>query len=172
MPFLRPADSLTPGANLAQEARCPGGREPAHLQPDLGDDHVGRGGSDARDLIEAFHRIIERGDLLLDSGIQGGDVGAERVDPGQHSPEQEGVVVGEVTDERLLQLADLAAHPAPGHLSQHLGVTLAGDHRLHHVPAGNPEDVGGDDRQLDQGVLQELLDPVLLPVRSLTSAAR
>ncbi len=46
-------------------------------------------------------------------------------------------------------------------LRQDLRVTLAGDELVHHRPPGDAED--GYDRQLDQSVLQELLDPVLLP---------
>jgi hypothetical protein len=71
-------------------------------------------------------------------------------------------VVGEVAGERLLQLADLAAHPPPSQLRQHLGVTLPGDQRGHHLPPGDPEDVTGHHRQLDLGVLKQLLGPLLL----------
>ena len=71
-------------------------------------------------------------------------------------------MVGEVAGERLLQLADLGAHPPPSQLRQHLGVTLPGDQRGHHLPPGDPEDVTGHHRQLDLGVLKQLLGPLLL----------
>ena len=71
-------------------------------------------------------------------------------------------MVGEVAGEGLLQLADLAAHPAPGQLRQHLGVALPGDQRGHHLPPGDPEQVAGHHRQLDLGVLEQLLGPLLL----------
>jgi len=104
----------------------------------------------------------ERGDLGVDPGVKVGDVGAGLVDPGEHLGQQERVVVAEPTGERLLQVGDLAAHPAPGELGEHLGVALPGDQRGQHVAAGDPEDVGDHDAELDLGVLEQLLDPVLL----------
>jgi hypothetical protein len=72
------------------------------------------------------------------------------------------VVVGELPGEGLLELAPLGAQPGAGQLGQPLGVTLALDQCGQHGPAGDPEDVAGDHRQLDLGVLQQLLDPLLL----------
>jgi hypothetical protein len=48
--------------------------EPAHVQPDLGDDDVRGRPPDPGDLIEAFHRRGERGDQLLDLDFHRGDV--------------------------------------------------------------------------------------------------
>ncbi len=109
------------------------------------------------------HRLSERGDQVLDPGLDRGDVGVERVDPGQHLAQQERVVVGEPAEERLLQVADLGTHPGPGHLRQHRRVTFAGDQGGHHRPTRDPEDVRGHDRELDLGIGQQLLHPVLLP---------
>ena len=72
-------------------------------------------------------------------------------------------MVGEVPGERLLQHADLAAHPsrgpagpAPsGHARRPTSAAII-------VPPGDPEDVAGHHRQLDLGVLQQLLHPLLL----------
>ena len=80
-----------------------GGGEPGHVGPDLGEDDVRGGDPDPGDLIELVHRLGERGDQLLDPGLDRGDVGAGLVDPGEHGAQQERVVVGEVPDERLLQ---------------------------------------------------------------------
>src|SRR5205085_1869390 len=44
---------LRPGAQVSR------GGEPAHVHPDLGEDHGRGGGSDARDLIQARHGISE-----------------------------------------------------------------------------------------------------------------
>ena len=57
----------------------------------------------------------------------------------------------------------LGPHLAAGELGQHLGVTLAGDQGVEHGPAGLAEDVGGDEGELDQGVLEQLLEPLLVP---------
>jgi hypothetical protein len=66
-----------------------------------------------------------------------------------------------VAVERLLQQAELGAQALAGQLCQHLGVALPSHQRGQHGPAGDPEDVAGDHAQLDLGVLQQLLDPVL-----------
>jgi hypothetical protein len=62
------------------------GGEAAHVQPDLGDDHRGGDRADAGDLIEAGRCLDERGDHLLDRGVELGDVGVEGVDGGDPEP--------------------------------------------------------------------------------------
>ena len=71
-------------------------------------------------------------------------------------------MVGEPPGERLLQPGGLASHRPTGHVGQNLRVPLPGDQRGHHLPTGHPEDIAGHHRQLDLGVLQQLLDPLLL----------
>jgi len=80
-----------------------GGREATHVDPDLGDEHVGGGPADPGDLIQLIDRRRERADLLGDLGLQRGDVDADLVDAGQHGGQQEPVMVAEVAGERLLQ---------------------------------------------------------------------
>ena len=128
----------------------------------LGDDGMRGDQADAGDLIELGYRRSERGDLLLDPRVEGGDIGGDRIDTADHLPQQERVMAGEITGERLLQHRDLLAHGAPGQLRQRLGVTLPGDQRGQHVPPRGPEDVRDHDGKLDLGVLQQLLHPVLL----------
>jgi hypothetical protein len=69
----------------------------------LGQDRVRHSEVDARHLIQLARRGGERADLRLDPGIEAGDVGGDRVDPGQHPPQQEGMMIGEVAGERLFQ---------------------------------------------------------------------
>jgi hypothetical protein len=114
------------------------------------------------DLIKALHRRPERGDQLLDPGLKGGDVGAGLVDPAQHGAQQERLMVGEAPDERLLQKRDLDPHPGSGQLCHHCRVAFPCDQRGQLLPPGDPEDVRGDHRQFDQGILEQLLHPVLL----------
>jgi hypothetical protein len=71
----------------------------------------------------------------------------------QQHPRQLGMVVIEAAGQRRHQRSALAAHPSPGQLGEHLGVTLPGDERLQHGPPGDPHDVGRHRPQLDQGVL-------------------
>ena len=73
------------------------------------------------------------------------------------------MVVTEMPGQRLLQDADLAAHRTAGHPGPHIGVALPGDQRLQHVPPGDAEDVADHRGQLDLGVFEQLLRPLLLP---------
>jgi hypothetical protein len=137
------------------------GKRP-HVHADLGDDHLGGGAAQAGDLIQPLHHLSERDDQLLELAVQLGDVSVQRIHPGQHPSQQEPMMVGEEPGERLLQHGELGAQAGPGQLRERLWVALAGDQRGQHRPAGDPEDVAGDHRQLDLGVLQQLLDPLLL----------
>jgi hypothetical protein len=67
--------------------------------------------------------------------------------------------------QRLLQDAGLhlGAHLAPGQPCQGPGVVLPGDQCLQHRPPGLAEDAADHRRQLDLGVLQQLLRALLLP---------
>ena len=99
----------------------PGGGEPGHVDPDLGDDRRGGDRPDAGDVIEAGRRCRERGQIRLDLGVDGGDVGVDRVDARQHPGQQEPVVVVEVAVERLLEEADLGPHPERANCASTLG---------------------------------------------------
>jgi hypothetical protein len=146
---------------------CPGGQvarggEAAHIDADLGDDHLRGRPADPTDLIQLVDRRPKRGDLGVDLAVQFGDVDAGLVDAGKHPLQQEGVMVAEAADEGLGQLGGLGAQAGACQLRQDFGVTLPGDQRGQHGPAGDTEDVAGDHAKLDLGVLQQLLHPVLL----------
>ena len=151
-----------PGANFAHEAQVPGGGEPGHVDPDLGDDHGGGDRPDAGDLIEARRRLRRKGPAAPRSGHRRRRCRRRCPRSGTASSEQEPVVVVEMPVERLLEPTDLGAHPGPRQLGEHLRVAFPGHQRGHHRPPGHPEDVGGHHREFDAGVLQQLLDPVLL----------
>ena len=97
------------------------GGEAAHVEADLGDDHLRGGAADPGDLIQPVDRSGERGDLLVDLGLQLGDVGAGLVDARQHPGQQERMVVAEVAGKGLLQLAALGAQAGARQLRQRLG---------------------------------------------------
>ena len=150
------------GRELRPRAQVPCGRESRHVHPDLGDDDGGGDRPDAGDFIQAGRRHGERGQVGLDLGVDGGDVGVDTVDTVQHPGQQESVMLVEVAVERLLEPTDLGAHPGARQLRERLGVAFPGDQRGHHRPPGDPEDIGGDHGELDARVFEEFLDPVLL----------
>lgn len=78
-----------------------GGGERGHVHPKLGDDLLGGAQADTGDLIQLRHRRRERGDHLLDPGVQVGDVSGQRVDAAQHGGADERVMVVEVAGQRL-----------------------------------------------------------------------
>ena len=94
--------------------------------------------------------------------IDRGDIGVDAVDPGQHPDQQEAVVVVKAAGEGLLEFGDLRSHPGPPHLREHFRISFTRDERFHHRPPGHPENVRGDNGELDAGVLKEFFDPVLL----------
>ena len=61
LPFFFPADSLTPGANLAQETRCPAVGKRVMSSADLGQDRVRGGRADAGDLIQPLATAAANG---------------------------------------------------------------------------------------------------------------
>lgn len=81
-------------------------------------------------------------------------------------------MITEVAGERFFQGCDLDAHPAAGHLRHDLWVPLPGDQRLDHLPARGAVDVGDHRTQLDLRVFEDLLQPLIVSVRSCVSARR
>jgi hypothetical protein len=81
-----------------------GGGEAAYVDADRGDDDVRGGAADAGDLIQPLGRLLKRGDLLPDLGLQRGDVGA--------GPAWDGVErAGTPRDGRSCRRAVCARHP-------------------------------------------------------------
>jgi hypothetical protein len=128
--------------------------EAGHVGADLGERVLGGGDADAGDLIELGDLGGVRGDGLADPGGEGIDLGGGRVDPGQHHARHEGVVIGEVPGQRLLQDAGLGAHVLAGQASQLVRVALPADQGGEHVPAGGAEDVADYRGQFDLGVFE------------------
>ena len=73
------------------------------------------------------------------------------------------MVVLEPAVEGLGEFLALGAHPADGQVRQRPRVALPGDQRLEHRPHRLGVQRGGDRRNLDQGPLQQLLQPGPLP---------
>jgi hypothetical protein len=173
------------------------GSELGHLEADLGDDHLGGVGADAGDLVEAGDGRERRRSLPARSPACGGDVidggCLRRGDPGDQLVDPEGerldlraqgvdlieqhlgelCVVGvEAAGQGLHERGVLHAHAPARETREQLGVALACDQGLDHRPAGDAEDVGRHARELDQGVLEQLLQPLAWRERSSTRSRR
>jgi hypothetical protein len=177
------------GAGRQPRPGCqvPGRREDGHVQADLGDDDLRGVPRDAGDAVQAVDRRQhgriaagagagtgrpvgvhaagggDRGDQRLNAGGEGVDLHGEGVVLAEQDPGQLGVMGVEPAGQGLHQRGVLDSHPAPGQAGQYLRVALSGDQRPDHRPAGLAHDVGGHRRQLDQGVFQQLLDPLGMP---------
>ena len=124
--FAAAGGFLDPGREPGPRAQVRRGREPGHVNPDLGENDAGGLMPDTRDLIQSCHRLSERGDFGLDRGVEVVEVGADLVNPGEHLGQQEGMVVVEPAGERLFQLGQLAAQPSTRVLGKDLRVSLGG----------------------------------------------
>lgn len=78
---------------------------------------------------------------------------------GQQRPHQQRMMLIEPPRERLSQVGEPAAHPVTGEVLHHHRAPLPGDQRAEHGPRGPTGDVRRHHRQLDRGVLQQLLQP-------------
>ena len=113
-------------------------------------------------LAAAGVRFIDGGDELLDAAGEGVDLGGEGVDLVQQHPGQLAVVGVEAAIQRGDQGRVLGRQPAPGQIGQAARVALAGDEGFEHVTHRQQVQGGGHRRHLDQGVLEQFLQP--LPV--------
>ena len=91
------------------------------------------------------------GDDLLGPGVEPLDLGGEAVDLAEQNVGEFAVVLVEAAGECLDQGSAFDAQPSFGQLGEHGRVTLACNHGGQHGPGGDPHDVGGHGRQLDQG---------------------
>jgi len=130
----------------------PSGREPGHVGSQLGEQQACGELADPGDLIQPVDRRHERGDQLLELGVELGQVGVQLVHSGQHLAQQEGVLVGEEPSERLHQRTEFGAQPGTSQLREDLRVTLSGHQRGQHGPPRHPEDIAGHHREFDLGV--------------------
>jgi len=137
-----------------------GVREDRHVHPDLGDDALGRPLADPSDRVEVVTGAFERGDHPVDLGAQLVDRVLELLDVRKREPDQQGVVGGEATVERLAQLGQLRPQPASGEFGERLRVPLAGHERGEHRPTGGAEHGRGDRVEPDAGVFEGLADPL------------
>jgi hypothetical protein len=70
-------------------------REPAHVDADLGDDHLGGAFPDPRDRQREGGGLIERGHQLVHRGIELDDHRGEVIDVAQMQTQHHAVMVGQ-----------------------------------------------------------------------------
>ena len=96
------------------------------------------------------------------AGGERADLDCQRVHLGEQHPGQFGVVLVELAVQSLDQGGILGSHIAAGQRGKLTRVTLAGDKRLYHVAHRPGVHRRGDQRHLDQGVFEQLLQPLPL----------
>ena len=102
---------------------------------------------------------------LVDSGVMAASVKT----PG----DLEAAVLHALVQLRMaVSTREVVAGPALGPAREHRRLASAGQQRGEHLPPGHPEDVRHHRRQLDLGVFEQLLHPVLSAVRTATRLAR
>jgi hypothetical protein len=139
-----------------------GGREAGHVVADLGDDALGGSFADPGDGVEPVTGPVERDHHPVDLGVERADRPLEVVDVVERDPQDRRVVLTETSPQCLLELGDLVAQRRLGQVSEHDGVSFPVDQRLQHQAARDTQHVRGDGVELDPGVLQHFLHPLLL----------
>src|SRR5512133_1781649 len=161
-PLGLPADSLTPGANLAHDTRCPavGNRVmsvPSSAMSSCAASWPIPGISSSRSTASAKPAISSW--ILASSSARSASSASTRA-----SILASRKACWSVKNPQNASASgpSLARNRVRASRAGDLGVALAGHQRGQHGPPRHPEDVGGDHREFDLGVLQQLLDPLLL----------
>jgi hypothetical protein len=136
-----PGGLVVAGAHPGPGGELLVGREHAHVNADLGDDHLGGAPLNSGDRAQQLNGLLERGDLLPDRLGQTGDLPVQEVDVLEDRADPHGVQVIKAPLQRLLQSGDLGAHPAAGELGEDLRVPGAVHERIEHRPTRLPENV-------------------------------
>ena len=113
-------------------------REPGHVDADLSDQLGGGHGVDAGNVSKPGRLGGERADLLLDAGVERGDLGADPIAVVEHHAQDRRVVVGEEPAQRLFEPRGLLARLALGQPRQCSRIALSGDQGVHHRSPGQP----------------------------------
>ena len=137
--------------------------EARHVGSDLADQTLGHGATDAGNAFEQLGRLTKRAERRLQPGVDRREGAVEGVDEVEVQPEVEAVLVGDMTAQRLEELAVARLDPALLEPQERLGFVVPSGDGLEHRPAGLPDDVRHHAGQLDVGILQRLLDPLNVP---------
>ena len=135
-------------------------QEYAHVDADFRDQHGGNHPVDAGNLHQ---ECVRRGiglEPLANAQVERCDVRLDRLEPAQLHRQEEAVMLLNAPVERQDQIAALVAQPAPGEIGHRLGRGLARNQLPEHRAAGDAENVRSDARQLGDGGLQKLQEPV------------
>src|ERR1019366_3686932 len=178
------------GGQLGPGGGVPGGGELAHVGAQLRDDDLGALAADAGDLIEPLDDVQDllltasgarpgRAELpaagahaaqaghvqqlRLDPLVQQGDLGGQVIGQLQQHADLEAVDVAEPAGQGGLQLGLAGAQPVIAERGQRGGAALAVHQGLQEPAAAGAHQVRDHAGDLQQCVLQDLLDPVLVP---------
>ena len=138
-----PADWSLPGQIPGPAGELFVGREHAHVDADLGDDHLGGAPLNAGDRAQEFNGLLERGDLLPDRLSQRRDLPIKKIDVLEDRADPHGVEMVKAALQRLLERRDLGAQPAARELGENLRIPRPVHERVEHRPPGRAEDVRG-----------------------------
>src|SRR5512132_1962923 len=161
-PLRLPADSLTPGANLAHDTRCPAVGNRVMSVP-----------SSAMSSCAASWPIpgisSSRSTASVNGAISSASLASSSARPASSAFTRASILPNKKACWSVKNPVNasangpsLARRRVRASRAGDLGVALSSDQCGQHGPAGDPEDVAGHHREFDLGVLQQLLDPLLL----------
>jgi hypothetical protein len=115
-----------------------GGGKAAHVDPDLGDDHLGGAPAHAGDGDQPPQLLTERADHPVHLDVETLDHDRELVDVIQVHPQHQRVVGTETSVQGPPQLRDLRPHPGARQPGEGIDVADAGDQRSSICRADTP----------------------------------
>jgi hypothetical protein len=101
-------------------------RETGHIETDLGDDHAGDDGTDARDVRQSIDVLSKGLEPLLKPPVDGVNRALDRIDLVEMQSKQESMILGHAAPQRGLQLLG-RRFQLTFELDQALWPCLAGD---------------------------------------------
>src|SRR5215207_3862632 len=160
-PLCLPADSLTPGANVAHDTSCPAVGNLVMSAP-----------SSASSRCAASWPTPGISSSRSTASVNGAISSASLASSSARSASRASTRASILANKKACWSVknplnasangpSLARRRARASCAGDLGVALPGDQRGQHGPPRHPEDVGGDHREFDLGVLQQLLHPLL-----------
>ena len=119
----------------------PGGGEPAHVHPDLGDDGFGGAPAHAGDGDQVPKLLTERADHPVDFDVEALDGGRELVNVVKVHAQHQRVMSIKAPLQSPPQLRDLRPHPGVRQVGEVVDVAHPTDERFEHLPGRDPQDV-------------------------------
>ena len=167
-----PALSSKSGNQTGPGQKMPGGREPPHVEADLGHHDLGGSRAQPRHLRQPLDGVAEGRKGGLGARIECRHRLLQLLDGLQMLIEKKAVMVPDTAVERLDEGVSRAAETPAAEFGKMARIRLTCDHRLEDAPPTGAQDVRDHRGQLDVRLLQHRLEALRMRSGSLRSCPR